>query len=215
MNRGTRATHTVSLRINARCRSTIEHLLQKLIDDTPAARRELLAYALFYAYLSIRLPECPLSPDPAELSSLEAGQKRYVALGDGIFIFDFSPPALRPRGTLCDALRSPHGSVYLFTQPHLSEAWTSRANAWPITIRNRLDVRTVPSWICMGIAMMAVYCRAASRICFKRLIDRMNRCLLSFPDANLQVVTKISPEPFSRTDSSRLKSALIIHPIRS
>jgi hypothetical protein len=189
--------HALTLNIAARCRSSTERLLQTLIDDAPATHRELLAYALFYAYLSIRLPDSPLSPDPSELATLISGQKRYIAINDGIQIFDFAPPTLRPHGTLADALHSKDVSVYLFTQPLLIKIWESRIAAWSPEIRKRLEVRTVPSWIDTGIGLMSIYNRGKACACLKRLIKLTNHCLRQIPSTPLRiraVSSELAPE---------------------
>jgi hypothetical protein len=182
------ATHALTLNIAARRQFSTEHLLQNLIDEAPATHRELLAYALFYGYLSVRLPGIPLSPDPPELATLRPGHKRYIAINDGIQIFDFAPPTLRPRATLFDALRSKHACIYIFTQPLLIKTWESRVAAWPPKIRNRIEVRTVPSWIDTGFGLMSFFNRRASRACLKKLIQLTNHCLRQIPSTPFKIV---------------------------
>jgi len=197
-----RVPYAITFDPNSHRQLSTERQIQKLIDDAPPTHRELLAYALYCSYLSIRFPNLPVSPEPPELAALPPGHKRYIVLNDTIFIFDFAPPALRPRGTLADALRSRRASVHLFTQPQLVESWNSRVKVWPHKVARRIDTSTVPRWLCMGIGLLRIQSWQKYLACFECLLERTNRCLLQFPAAPLQIVWN-SQQASRNADSSR------------
>ncbi len=153
-----------------------ERSLQSIIDSTPPAGKELVAYALFYGYMSVRLPNCRISPAPSHFAG-EPDAKFYVTIVDAIFLIDFSAPPLRPVGELRAALRSPLCEAYIMTDRHLHESWCARIKTWPPKSRNRASARTVPDWITTGLALMSGLSRYDHVCCLRTLIERANECL--------------------------------------
>jgi hypothetical protein len=154
-----------------------ENALQSIIDSTPPSQKERVAYALFYGYLSVRLPNCQISSEPAVFANTRH-PRFYMPIFNAVFLIDFSAPPLRPLGELRIALRSPMCHAYIMTDRHLHEIWSARIRTWPAKSRDRTSARTVPDWITTGLAFMSGFVRSSHVRYLRALIVHANACLL-------------------------------------